>query len=278
MMQVARGRVFGCARTILGIVLCAGTLGLAQIASTRPAAAQTAATDAMAPPSADAPKPGGWQFEIAPYLWGAGLSGDVKVGRLPQQGVEASFSDLVKVLDIAGMAVFEGRKGRWGFLLDTIYINLSETEPTPDSLFGDAKVDLTQQLYTLYGTWRVVDGKTTLDLMGGARYVDMRNNLELTSGVAAGREATADVTWWDGLVGARVRWGFAKKWGLVGYGEIGGGGTKLTWQALAGVDWRFSKHMAAKFGYRYLSQDYDHTDLLYDMAMAGGYAGLGFRF
>jgi opacity protein-like surface antigen len=276
-MQIARRCVLNRIRKILGVILCAGALGVAQIAVTQPAAAQTAAKD----PAASSPSgssPGGWQFEIAPYLWGAGLSGDVKVGRLPQQGVEASFSDLVKVLDVAGMVVFEGRKGRWGFVLDTIYIDLSETEPTPDALFGDAKVDLTQQMYTLYGTWRVVDGRTTLDVMGGARYVDMRNNLELTSGIAAGREVTSVVNWWDGLVGARVRWGFAKKWGLVGYGEIGGGGTKLSWQALAGFDWRFSKHMAAKFGYRYLSLDYDHTDLVYDMAMAGGYAGLGFRF
>jgi opacity protein-like surface antigen len=58
----------------------------------------------------------------------------------------------------------------------------------------------------------------------------------------------------------------------------GGGGSELTWQALAGVDGTFSKHLSAKFGYRYLDFDYDQDDFVYDMAMAGGYAGLGIRF
>jgi opacity protein-like surface antigen len=66
--------------------------------------------------------------------------------------------------------------------------------------------------------------------------------------------------------------------GLIGYGDIGGGGSELTWQALAGVDWTLSKHLSAKFGYRYLDFDYDQDDFVYDMAMAGGYAALGIRF
>ena len=75
-----------------------------------------------------------------------------------------------------------------------------------------------------------------------------------------------------------MQWAFAKQWTLVGYGEVGGGGTRLSWQAIAGVNWHFSKHLSGKFGYRYLSLDYDHDQLLYDVAMAGPYAGLGIRF
>jgi hypothetical protein len=237
-----------------------------------PASARTAATPPPAAPS------DGWEFEATPYLWGAGLDGDVGIGRLPAQGVEASFSDIVSVLDIGLMGTFEGRKDRWGFVLDSFYLNLSESAPTPGASFGDAKVDLTQQFYSLGGTYRVTRGKVPVDLLVGVRYFDLALDLELTSGTAQGRQRGDSVTWWDGLAGARVQWAFARQWTLVGYGDVGGGGARLTWQAVAGVNWHFSKHLSGKFGYRYLSLDYDDDQLLYDVAMAGPYAGLGIRF
>jgi hypothetical protein len=272
MTRVARDLVSKFTSSLLAAALCAGAPALAQTAAPPPAAPKPAA------PSPTAPKPGAWQFEFTPYLWGAGLDGEVKVGRLPAQGVEASFSDLLKVLDLGLMGTFEGRKGRWGLIVDALYFDLSETEPTPNNLYGDAEVGITQQLYSIGGTYRVAEGKTSVDLLGGVRYGDISADLELTSGIAAGRKAGDSINWWDGLVGARLLWRFAEHWTLVGYAEIGGGGTKLTWQALAGVDWKFSKHLAGKFGYRTMSIDYDQDDFVYDVAMAGGYAGLGIRF
>src|SRR5580765_3782598 len=82
------------------------------------------------------PKDSGWQFEATPYLFFPGLDGDVKIGRLPSGGVEASFSDVLDVLDAALMATFEGRKDRWGFLADGFLVRLSETRPTPAAAFG----------------------------------------------------------------------------------------------------------------------------------------------
>jgi len=249
--------------------------GIALSAIVAPALAQA---PPAAPAPASSPTPSGWRFEVVPYLWAAGLDGDVKVGRLPVAGVEASFSDVLDVLDFAFMTTFAGHKDRGGFLIDTIYMDLSDTAPTPDDVYGDADVGLTQQMYSAAGTYRVTDGKVPIDILGGLRYVDLAGDLELTSGIAAGRKVSGGESWWDGFVGASIRWEFAEHWAVVGYGDIGGGGSKLTWQALAGVDWTFSPHLSGKFGYRYLSIDYDQNDLLYDMATAGGYAGLGIRF
>jgi hypothetical protein len=220
----------------------------------------------------------GWRFEVTPYLWGAGLKGDVGLGRLPAQGVEASFSDITSMLDAAGMLMVEGRRDRWGFVVDAIYIDLSDSTATPGQGYGDAEVGLTQQMYTAAATWRVRDGKAPVDLVFGTRYNDLALDLELTSGIAQGRGRDGGVDWWDGLVGARVGWGFADHWVLAGYGEISGGGAKISWQAIAGVDWNFSGHLSGRFGYRYMSLDYDSGGVLYDMDMAGPYAGLGIRF
>jgi len=159
----------------------------------------------------------GWEFDIVPYIWGAGLEGDVKIGRLPTQGIEASFSDIVDYLSLAGMAAFEARKNRWGVLVDAIYIDLSDTVPTPQAIYGDADVTMTQQLYTGLVAYRIHQSeKTTVDLAWGTRYTRIDSDLELTSGIAAGRTASATVDWWDWLGGVRVVGHPSQRWSLTG--------------------------------------------------------------
>lgn len=54
-----------------------------------------------------------WTFVIAPYLWGAGLKGDVGLfGREPVD-VNMSFADIFDDLKFGGMAVGEATNGSW---------------------------------------------------------------------------------------------------------------------------------------------------------------------
>lgn len=228
--------------------------------------------------SSTAAKPGAWQFKATPYLWGAGLDGSVGIGNLPASSVDASFSDLFKVLDIGVMAVFEGRRDRWGFVVDAIYIKLSDTQATPNQLFGDAKIEMQQQTYSLAGAYRVLEGDVAVDVNLGARYWDVNPELELTPGTLPGRSGSRSETWWDGFVGGRVLWIPAEHWHVVGYADIGGGGSEMQWQALAGAGYQFNKTVSIEFGYRYLNVDYDQDDFVYDIAMAGPYVGVGFQF
>jgi opacity protein-like surface antigen len=64
------------------------------------------------------------------------------------------------------------------------------------------------------------------------------------------------------------------------YGDIGGfsAGSDFTWQVALGAAYDFSKTISGKFGYRYLSVDYDKGGFLYDMKTQGVYLGLGIRF
>jgi opacity protein-like surface antigen len=196
---------------------------------------------------------GGWEFEVTPYLWGATLDGDIQLGDLPKTEVDESFSDILDVLDIGLMGAFEARKGRWGLLFDAMYIKVSDDEATPGPLFDDVEV-------------------------GGARYNYVKSEIEIDPGILAGRRGSRSVDWWDGFVGARAIIPFAERWSLVGYADIGAGGSDLTWQALAGVNYRFSPAISTKLGYRYLSVDYEENNFLYDMDTSGLYLGVGIRF
>jgi hypothetical protein len=220
------------------------------------------------------------EFDIVPYLWGAGLDGTLGIGKLPAQGVEASFSDLVSNLHFAAMGAFKVRKGDWGLLIDAIYINLNDTVPTPEELvYGQADVSLGEQLYTGLVTYRIADAhKTTVDLGWGGRYYRIDTDLSLTSGAAQGRSASATVSWWDWLASVNVVGHPSPRWSLNFYADIGGGGSQLTWEGIAGADFAFNKTVSMPFGYRYLAIDYQENKLLYNVAMGGPYLGLGFHF
>jgi opacity protein-like surface antigen len=178
------------------------------------------------------------------------------------------------------MGAFEGRKDRFGFLVDVMYLQLSQTKPAPLPLFGDVHARPTQQAYALAGTWRALPGAAPVDLVVGVRINDVKLDLDLSSSALApnGRTVVRSRSWADGFVGVRAQYPIAPQWSLVGYVDLGGGGSDFTWQALAGVNYAISPTMTAKFGYRYLKVDYHRDEFLYDIATSGIYAGMGFRF
>ena len=82
---------------------------------------------------------GAWHFTIAPYMWATGISGSASVANLPEVPVDVSFSDIISDLDFAALGYVEGRKDRFGFAFDVMYVNLGppvETECPGDRPAG----------------------------------------------------------------------------------------------------------------------------------------------
>jgi hypothetical protein len=225
-------------------------------------------------------KPAGWEFQIVPYLWGAGIDGTIQVGKLPAGGVEASFEDILSNLHMAAMGAFEARKGNWGLFVDAVYVDLHDTLPTPDQVvYGEADVQLSEQLYTGLINYRLPGSdKVTVDMGWGARYYRIDTDLELTSGIAQGTTAGGKVDWWDWVAAVHVVGHPSKRWSVMGYADIGGGGSDLAWEAAVGAAFACTKVVSVDFGYRYLSIDYTHDKFQLDTAMAGPYFGVGFHF
>ncbi|WP_421570616.1 hypothetical protein [Stenotrophomonas sp. PD6] len=72
-----------------------------------------------------------WQVSVVPYAWGADVRGDAQVSGLPPVSVHKSFSDTLRDLDMAGMAVIDVRRGHWGLLSDMTYVDTSESARVP---------------------------------------------------------------------------------------------------------------------------------------------------
>ena len=201
-----------------------------------------------------------------------------------------SFNDRWERLDKALFGYFSARKGNWFFSLDAIYFSIEDEAarfregPMDSPNTAELKADMTQQAYALSGGYRVLEGKTTLDVLGVARYTSLDTDREVD--VATGAELLPDGSrsvgrkegWWDGAIALRVLAPFTEKWAFMGYGDIGAGGSDLTYQLLAGLNWQFTDMFSAKFGYRYIYQDYHKDDFKWDMDTSGVYLGLGIRW
>lgn len=233
-----------------------------------------------------------WQFEITPYFLAASLNGDIGF-RGVTADVDMSFSDIWDRLNAGFMAAFEARKGPWIFLFDGLYFRL-EGEETRSwqgplgivSITGEVEATMTQQLYQLSAGYRQIHGRTKLDLIGGMRYTHLAADLDLvitTSGIlfpGGTRSMSGSKDWWDPVIGMRLITPFSKKWSFIGYADLGGFGvgSDFTYQAIAGIEWQFSKIASAKLAYRYLYQDFKEDNFVWDMAAYGPILGIGFRW
>jgi opacity protein-like surface antigen len=237
----------------------------------------------LAPAQSASAADGRWTYEITPYLWGAGVTGAARVGpRAPEANVDASFSDLADSLSAGLMGTFEARRDRWGILFDLIYIKLSaDSEPLLGGRLGTASADFSQNILQLAGAYRAYDNSvTSVDAVLGARYTYLKSELGLSPSalLPAGAQRDRSENWTDGFVGVRAAHKLSDKWRLIGYADIGGGGSDKSWQLIAGANYDFKENMSAKFGYRIIRMDFDEPDFLYNAKTSGVYVGLGFRF
>lgn len=219
------------------------------------------------------------------------MSGEVEAGPLPAIGVDMSFSDILDNLDAGLMGAFEARTGRWGLLFDAIYMKLahsattSRTGPGPigATATASAELEMAQTMYAAAVAYRAIEGRTPLDVIGGARYSKIEAGARIDGSFYAQTGTVARngaKSWVDPYVGVRAQRPIAERWTLVGYADVGGFGvgSELAWQATAEVNYEFSTAIAGKFGYRYLTVDYDKDGFRYDMANSGLYLGVGIRF
>lgn len=221
-----------------------------------------------------------WTFELVPVFWAAGLDLTALTGT-GEQSIDVSFSDILKALHFGLVGSFEARKGRLGFIFDGMYVDLGKDIPQAGTMPGDVRLDLQQSGFSLALAYRVAgEGATAIDLLGGARYNYMNSLLAVTSGPYNGLENASKDSWVDGYAGLRVLGRLASAWTLLAYGDVGAGGSKLTWQGKVGVIWTFSRVLSAQLGYRhqYFERETGEEGDSFKMAKSGFYTGLGIRF
>ena len=230
-----------------------------------------------------------WTFEITPYLFAAAMDGDIGV-KGHTTDLDASFSDIAENLKAGFMGLFTAHKGPWTLSFEGVYMKLGADGQT--SITGPGGIvsiggeqDVSTYMYVYQGSvgYRLIDDATKLDLVGGIRYTKLRTEIDIDVAFnpppfSGRREVKGSDSWTDAVIGVRVEHPVARNVSLLGYFDVGGGGSDLTYQVIAGVNWEFKEGFTAKAGYRYLYWDYEDDGAVWDVAASGPYLGLGFRF
>jgi hypothetical protein len=232
-------------------------------------------------PSAEAQE---WRWSVTPYVWFAGVEQKAAVNStLPTVGIDMDFGDIVDEAQFVLMGKFEASNGRLHFIGELSYADIGSAAVIESANFPNltaASLGAETFLGTAAVGYRLLDtGSYWIDGIAGVRYTGTKTDLSFNlagGGVLNGGE---DENWLDGFVGARGAVKLDSRWSLLGYADVGGGGSNYTWQAYAGVDYELNPNTHLFGGYRAYKDEYENDDgYLYSVLQQGPIVGATFWF
>ena len=228
----------------------------------------------------------GWNFRLSPYLWFAGLKGDVgTIQSLPTAPVDISATDALEDTEASLMLILDAKKGRHGFFTDLIYTDVQSDEelvPQPIGLMMKSTSKTTifslAYQYELYG-----QDQTVVDLLAGGRYWAIDSELKFKGGLGllAGKKLSNDESWFDPALGIKGRAPLGSSQFYVEGGAGLGGfgvGSDLFYEINANVGYQWNKSIGTALGYRMFDVDYEDDGYVYDVRQQGWQVGLTWAF
>lgn len=221
-----------------------------------------------------------WQFTVSPYIWGAGIRGDIGHRSTGTQFMKADFSDIARTLDIAVMGIGEARKGPYSLLVDLMFIDTTTKNNLPDGAAASRlKVDnRTFSGFVGGGYTLLEEGASRLDATGGVRVWYSDTKLSFQGGNANGISGSDSASWVDAVAGLRGHYTLTPTIWLSAWGLVGGGQARLDWDTAALAGWEFTPGFSAVAGYRAMGVDYRHNGFVYDVVQQGPILGISGRF
>lgn len=183
-----------------------------------------------------------WDLSFAPYLWATGIDGTAAIGNATAD-LEVNFSDIVDVLDGALLGHFEARKAGIGLFGDFIYL---ATEPE-DSVEIDTII---LEAGYLHGR---DSGAGFTGWEAGVRYWDFETTFVFPSQAIRNRSES----WTDGFIGYRRERPMGENWRSVVRGNIGAGGSDLTWGLDLTYLYDFQNDNSFAVGLKWLDVDFE---------------------
>lgn len=224
----------------------------------------------------------GVRFSATPFLWLAGMDGEVTV-RGRSADFDVSFGDILENLDMSFMGRFQMETGNWVIQAEPIYMKLSDSVRGPAG-FIDADGDMEAFIGKFTAGYAFQFEESRLIAFAGIRYWSLEVGLELTApGATVDVEKSDDFV--DPIVGGRFDSTLSGKWRIHLEADIGGfgTGTEFTWDFTGLLGYDFSPTKTVFAGYRIMDVDYEKKGPLgannqLDLQMDGPIIGAQFRF
>jgi len=210
-----------------------------------------------------------WNYYASVYLFAAAMGGETAGGN----DFDISFSDIIDNLDMTYMGNLGMHKDKWTFQTDLIYMKLG-TKPGPIL----TNVQMKSWIVTPTVAYRVVDsGLWDLDVLAGARYLYIAPYISVVNNSVVDTSGSG----WDGIVGLKANYELNEKWFMPCAFDIGTGDSDQTWQAFAGVGYKY-ENFDVIAGYRHLEWEFDNSDAgdgaLNSLNISGPIIGIKYRF
>lgn len=238
-----------------------------------------------------------WRMRAVIYGYFPDIGGSTSFPTGTTGNIDVNASTVISNLKFTFMGLIEARKGRWGGLVDVMYLNVggskSQTRdlsvagrPLPIGATANLNLDIKGSIVTLGGEYAAIaDPGASLDLVAGARSLSVKQNLswefsvDLPSGTGPSRSGNteAKATNWDGIVGVkgRLNFGADREWFVPYYMDVGTGDSKLTWQAIGGIGHAF-KWGQVIAAWRYLDYRFKSGSAIENLNFNGPAIGVGF--
>jgi hypothetical protein len=275
--QWSDGRGFGLQESIDGGV-APPVLGEQVVAALSPGSVVIAQAGATPPQGKD------WQVTVAPYFWMARTKMNLDVGQF-SRSTTIDFVDIVPQLHGAFAAHAEGTWREWTGFLDLFYVSMGQSEPKGGI---SVSTNLQQLFFEFGGTYRLPAlllgkaGSLTFEPLAGGRFMWVDASLGFPNQKVSGNGNVIDP-----MIGGRIVWRITDTWSLWFRGDVGGFGisdsqSKLTYNLLGGVEWRFTPRASAMAGFRYLNIDLEkgsgRRTFNADIEMFGPFLGANLYF
>ena len=215
------------------------------------------------------PSDKGWRFAVTPYLWLAGLKGDVGVGPLVSS-IDLSPSDILDHLQFAASLYGEVRRQWFVGGIDALYVSVGGAKAIVfrgDT--GSFNLANRQTILNPFVGYSVGNATWTLDVLAGTRYWRSKDRLTVDRPNGQSRDFTSTIDWWDALGGVRLTGIIVPRLRFTAGGDAGGGGAKSDWQLHGDVGYDVSSRWTVGVAYRFLSVDYSKTSFTQDVDMKG---------
>ena len=227
-----------------------------------------------------------WHFRLSPYIWFAGLKGDVgTIPPLPAAPIDISASDALSDTEAGFMILLDARKQRHGVFADLLYTDVqSEEELVPQPIGLNMKSTSKTTIFTLAYQYELYgQDQTVVDLLAGVRYWGLDSELRFKDGlgILAGRKISNDESWFDPALGVKGRAPLGSSQFYVEGGAGLGGfgvGSDLFYEISANVGYQWNKSIGSALGYRMFDVDYEDDGYVYDVKQQGWQVGLTWAF
>jgi hypothetical protein len=233
---------------------------------------------AAAPAAAQDPD---WTFQGSLYVWVPGLSTTVGTP-FGDFEAEADGSDALSALDMAFMGTLEARNGKWGFIGDLLYADLSSDKDEPfGQRFEGATLETETAAFSGYAVYRTYDSdRAIVDAGAGFRAFDLGLDLGLDSADSRpDYEARVSDTWAVPVVAVRVILPLSESWFATAF--VDGGMTSSdtsTWQVFGSLGYRFNERWSTQVGWRHMDVQKEIGGLDVSLGLSGPMLGVSARF